>query len=130
MPTSVYIAAPFERILQAREARRMLQEAGFTVTSSWLDAEHSATFAEADTDLLMYTNYGDLDKADILLVLSYEGLGGEMHVEAGDFMCRTPLNPVYWVGSNRPLSAYRHNVTRLNRLDEAVERMKSDVYGR
>lgn len=105
----------------------MLQEAGFKVTSRWLDEEPTATLAESDTDLLMYTNYKDLDAAKVLLVLSYDGLGGEMFIEAGDFMCRRPLNPVYWVGSKRPLSAYRHNVTRLNRLDEAIKRMVEDL---
>lgn len=90
----VYIAAPFQLKAEARLLRRVLNDAGISVTSRWLDGNAGDGTETAEMDL------ADVCSAQALVLINparwkNEGTGGR-HVEVGAAL--TYSMPVYVLG--------------------------------
>jgi hypothetical protein len=118
----VYLAAPFADAPAIRDLDTKLDEIGIDVTSSWA---HSATGAEQletmpleEVRRVALANDRDLLAAHLLVALPRDGAGAEMFAEVR--LALAHRIPVLWVGTRRPLSAYRHGVLRVPSLAEAM----------
>ena len=71
----VYVAARFERQLEARALAAELTRAGYTVRARWLGAEGSALVDPQTARLWAQRDLNDVDYASVYLLLSDEVLG-------------------------------------------------------
>jgi hypothetical protein len=118
----VYLAAPFADAPQVRELDETLEAMGIEVTSTWA---HGASGAEQldvmDVEAvrsLALTNDRNLATAHLLVALARDGAGAEMFAEVR--LALAHRIPVLWVGTRRPLSAYREGVLRVATRGEAT----------
>jgi hypothetical protein len=121
----VYVAAPYDDAPAVREAHGWLRANRFIPVSSWADKvegpERLDLLTSAQCHAIAEGNDRDLLSAHALLVLSRAGAGGEMFGEA-----RLALEfgiPVVWVGSRRPLTAYRRGVVRVYTREAGLEQL-------
>lgn len=120
---NIYLAAQFKEQPLMREWRRLLHNAGHTVTSRWLDADGEKTETQqaglaAEMDLL------DIDIADVMIskTLNRGDLytGGGRHIEYG-----------YAFAKNKRLvnvggveSVFHVYATQVSTIEEAIEVIK------
>jgi hypothetical protein len=121
-PIRVYVAAPYADAPRVRALHHELRDAGFEPTSRWAEAadgpETLDVLSLADVRALARANDDDLLRAHFLVVLARDGAGGEMFAET-----RLALDSgiaVVWVGSRRPLTAYREGVVRVQDITQAL----------
>jgi hypothetical protein len=126
-PVRVYVAAPYADAPRVRAVHDELRNAGFEPTSRWADAANGPETLDvlplSDVRAIARANDDDLQRAHFLLVLARDGAGGEMFAET-----RLALDsgiPVVWVGSRRPLTAYREGVVRVGDVNEALSFARS-----
>lgn len=121
----VYLAGPWARRSEVRTAREILQRAGITVNSRWLDFdsdandEHNADVQrrEAETDIQ------DIQAADILVVLNLEKSEGKAFEQGVAFMLGTP---VVVVGAISTVFQQMAGFTQVDSLFDAIEHLKND----
>jgi len=108
---SIYVAAPYMRAEEARRVHDHIRDLGAVPVSSWAEnatgPEDLSRLSPFELAHLITTNDRELSAADLVLVLAYDGEGAEMFAEVG--RARTVI---WWIGTRRPLSAYRREVTR------------------
>ncbi len=114
MKAYVYLAAPWVRRIQARIARRALQDAGYVVTSRWLDVDETKTTQAAEAQ----NDFDDLVQCDALVVLNLEKSEGKA-VEQGIALGRKM--PIIAVGEER-LNVFQHlpRIKLVPTLDAAI----------
>ena len=118
----VYLAAPFLDAPAVRDLDTKLETLGIDVTSTWA---HAASGPEAlggmpvdEVRRIALANDRDLLGAHLVVALARDGAGAEMFAEVR--LALAHRVPVLWVGTRRPLSAYREGVLRVASLDEAI----------
>jgi hypothetical protein len=118
----VYLAAPYLDAPAVRDLDAKLDGLGFDVTSTWA---HAASGPEVlgsrpldDVRRIAHANDRDLLSANLVVALAREGAGAEMFAEVR--LALAHRIPVLWVGTKRPLSAYREGVLRVADLDEGM----------
>jgi hypothetical protein len=118
----VYLAAPFADAPQVRELDTKLVELGIDVTSTWADAangpEELDKMPVAEVRRVALANDRDLLRAHLVVTLARDGAGAEMFAEVR--LALAHRIPVLWVGTRRPLSAYRQGVLRVRSLPEGM----------
>ena len=82
-PIRIYLAAPFNRKEEAKEARTKLQEAGFVVTSRWIDFSGEELDYNSTDDFPVFQEQAvndvtDIANADVLVMLNLEYSEGKM----------------------------------------------------
>ncbi|MGO8994461.1 MAG: hypothetical protein ACLQVI_14175 [Polyangiaceae bacterium] len=119
----VYLAAPFLDAPVVRDLGATLEALGIGVTSTW--ARH-ASGPEAlgampvdEVRRIALANDRDLLAAHLVVALAREGGGAEMFAEVR--LALAHRIPVVWIGTRRPLSAYREGVLRVASLAEGVK---------
>ena len=118
----VYLAAPYLDAPRVRDLDTELDALGIDVTSTWA---HAASGAEAlgampvdEVRRIALANDRDLLGAHLLVALACDGAGAEMFAETR--LALAHRIPVLWVGTRRPLSAYREGVLRVASLAEGM----------
>lgn len=125
-PLRCYVAAPLADAPVVREVHGCLRLLGIEATSSWAETCDDAPERLDDMPLdevraLAALNDHALATSDVVLVLPREGAGREMYAEAR--LAIAIGLPVIWVGSPRPLSAYREGVVRVDTVAEAFREL-------
>lgn len=125
----VYVAAPYGRREYVRIVHDWLMEAGLEPCSSWAYSELPEDFSDAAViEAAIEENDMALEEAEAVLVLAFDGEGGEMFAEVARAIDDDV--PVFWVG-RRILSAYREGVHRISQnwpsLDAAVRAGIADI---
>jgi hypothetical protein len=129
MPTSsapvvlrVYLAAPFLDAPQVRDLDTTLSGLGIEVTSTWAHGASGAEQLDAmppdEVRRIALANDRDLSSAHLVVALARDGAGAEMFAEVR--LALAHRIPVLWVGTRRPLSAYREGVLRVPSVDQAM----------
>jgi hypothetical protein len=117
-----YLAAPFLDAPLVRDLDAHLVSLGIGVTSAWAAAANGPEALEAlapeDVRRIALANDRDLLSAHVVVVLARDGAGAEMFAEAR--LALAHRIPVVWVGTRRPLSAYRDGVLRVASLAEGL----------
>ncbi len=115
---TVYIAAPYPLIKQARALMMQLHEAGINCTSSWLIED-----SMEDTEEAALLDLADIDRCDVFVAMnpeSYRNAGtGGRHVEYGYAL--KSGKPIVVIGS-------RTNVFHRLRSCGAVETVEQLIY--
>jgi hypothetical protein len=118
----VYLAAPFADATNVRELDAKVDAIGVTVTSTWAHgasgAEDLESLSVAEVRQIAAVNDRDLLEADLLVALARDGAGGEMFAEVR--LALAHRIPILWIGTRRPLSAYRDGVLRVPNLAEGM----------
>jgi len=135
-----YVAAPFGDAPFVREVHARLRAMGVVPTSTWAEPadgvaapdgtpEDLAALPLEAVQAIAARNDHALASSDAVLVLpcvcvspASKGGGREMFAEAR--LAVAFGIPVIWVGSPRPLTAYREGVARVSTLDEALEELR------
>jgi hypothetical protein len=122
MMLRVYLAAPFADAHEVRDLDAKLVELVIDVTSTWAHAakgpERLDAIAPLEVRRVALANDRDLLNAHLVVALARDGAGAEMFAEVR--LALAHRIPVLWVGTRRPLSAYREGVLRVRALDEAM----------
>jgi hypothetical protein len=123
MPAA-YVAASFRHYEQAQAMQRALALLDLRITSSWADQAETSMGLEdlesmsvADRTRVYMANDAALERADIVVVLASEG-ARETFAEARLAIHWGKL--VVWVGSPKPLSAWRFGVVRCETAELAL----------
>jgi hypothetical protein len=118
----VYLAAPFVDAAAVRDLDGELDALGIDVTSTWA---HAASGPEAlgampvdEVRRIALANDRELLAAHLVVALARDGAGAEMFAEVR--LALAHRIPVLWVGTRRPLSAYRDGVLRVGAIAEGV----------
>jgi len=118
----VYLAAPFVDARDVRDLDARLEALGIGVTSTWAHAASGPELLGAmpvdDVRRIALANDRDLLAAQLLVALAREGAGAEMFAEVR--LALAHRIPVLWVGTRRPLSAYREGVLRVATIAEGM----------
>jgi hypothetical protein len=118
----VYLAAPYADAPHVRDLDSQLAAIGIDVTSTWTHAasgpEALDAMPVAEVRRVALSNDRDLLAAHLLVALAREGGGAEMFAEAR--LALAHRIPIVWVGTRRPLSAYREGVLRFDSLAEGM----------
>lgn len=122
---NVYVAAPYADAALACALHERLAWAGFTPTSAWAEnangPEALDTLSTDEVRRMARDNDDAVHRAHVVIVLARDGAGGEMFAEAR--LALEYETPVIWVGTRRPLSAYRPGVLRVDTVEQALERL-------
>jgi transcriptional regulator with XRE-family HTH domain len=118
----VYVAAPYADAPAVRTLHAELRRAGLLPVSRWAVGADGPEALDAlpvsAVRALARQNDRDLLSAHMVIALARDGAGGEMFAEV-----RLALDsgiPVLWVGTRRPLTAYREGVARVLATSDAV----------
>ena len=119
----VFISAPLARFVEASDVAGSLRGAGYKVQSRWLDVAGTALTSVLDPKSAIEAiekNDRDMREASIVVALSYQGEGCEMHAE----IARALDNgvPVCMIshGNLLPLSAYREGVAVFSHVESVI----------
>jgi hypothetical protein len=120
---NVYFCASHLDSVNVRHLQDGVRQQGLVPVSTWpyevVGPERLDDLQLSQVRAIADRNDRDLRKAHIAVVLARDGVGAEMFAEA-----RLALSlgiPALWVGTRRPLSAYREGV---HRVDDVVHAMK------
>ena len=129
--TSVYVAAPFERYREARNAAAKLEGHGVRCSSRWIkEADRKLGvdgFTAQEAEIQIAMNDRDVRDSDAVIAIVFERGGREMFAEARYAV--TMGIPVFWVlppGLQGPMSMYRRGTFVCPTVDAAV----GEVLGR
>lgn len=120
----VYLAAPFETRVQAREVADRITAAGHTITSRWLtehDTEFEAMGNAARTDEAL-ADLEDIWSARVLVMLNadpFARMSAGKHIEVGYALGIG--NDVIVVGPDSHIFWHLPNVVRVDTIGEALE---------
>lgn len=118
---SLYLAAPWDMREQAKEVRTLFQQAGWTVTSNWLDwpNDHEPTDDELQHEAI--ADLADIASSDLLVVLNWQARGEETSgkaVETGYALAKGI--PVIIVGERSNVFHFLPYVTVVATLKDAL----------
>jgi hypothetical protein len=118
----VYFCSPYADAAHVRRLHRIAHARGLLPVSSWAETvsdgpERLESLPRRSVRALAERNDADLLSAHVLVVLAREGAGGEMFAEARLALAHGA--PIVWVGTRRPLTAYREGVVRFQGVTAA-----------
>ena len=114
---SIYVAAPWLRKTEAKEARKKLEEAGFTVTSGWVDIPDDEDRDEAYMREQALNDYSDVFAAQALVLLNLEKSEGKA-VETG--LALATNMPILLVGERTNIFHWLPEVNIVGSVEEAI----------
>lgn len=123
----VYVAARIEDRPQAEEFARLLEAAGATVTSRWIEMERKERILDYSAELpetlrRMFADLDDTTNADVLALwkpkTSHRNTTGGHHVETGWSLCLG--KPVFLIGSRENIFHWHPFVREVDTAEEAV----------
>jgi hypothetical protein len=118
----VYLAAPFVDAPLVRALEAELGALAIGVTSAWARTANGPEALDAipreDVRRIALANDRDLFAAHLVVALARDGAGAEMFAEVR--LALAHRIPVLWVGTRRPLSAYREGVFPVASRGEAM----------
>ena len=100
----VYIAAPFNRREEAREARNILMTKGYKSVSRWIDTHLTEKISEKQKRAEALEDFRDIQSAGLMILLNGKSTAGGMHVEMGYALSEGI--PIFLVG--KPSSVFHH----------------------
>ena len=117
-----YLAAPFLDAPLVRDLDAKLVALGIDVTSTWADHANGPEALDRmpveHVRGIALANDRDLLQAHIVVAFARDGAGAEMFAEVR--LALAHRIPVLWVGSRRPLSAYRDGVLRSSSVEDGM----------
>ena len=119
----VYLAGPWARRDEVREAREQIRAAGFLVDCRWIDLPDTDEGQKAPGTLRREAedDLEDLRNSDVLVLLNLEPSEGKA-TELGYALCLGM--PVISVGETRNVFTRLSQVVPLDGIDDAIEELK------
>lgn len=129
----VFVAAPYGRAQMVRDTHGALLRAGCQPLSEWAELasgpECLDDMSARERELAMQLNHAGILRSGAMLVLSFQGEGGEMFADVARGLLARPSVPVIWTGDRTVLSAFHQSVYRcLLSEGMAALRAAADVY--
>jgi nucleoside 2-deoxyribosyltransferase len=119
----IYIAAPFDRRVAAKRARKILEDKGHIVNATWIDSHLEELdlqtiderWEEARKDLM------DIHRSDTFVLLNNcgESTTGGMHIEFGFALGRGKR--IFLIGEPSSIFHHRPDVIHLSSVDDFPE---------
>lgn len=130
LPTSryprIYLAGPWVRRADVREARNVFQQSGIAVGSRWIDFdaegqdEHNASTQQREA----LNDWEDIHAADALVLLNLEKSEGKA-VETGMALVRGI--PVIVIGQRSNVFHYLPQVTIVETIGDAIAKLQDGI---
>jgi hypothetical protein len=113
----VYIAAPWKRKAEARVAADRLRDAGYTITSRWIDV-HGDTTDPEQLEIEAGNDLEDIEAADYFVLLNLEPSEGKA-VETGIALIEDI--PIIGVGKPSNVFHYLPEIVWVDTLTDAID---------
>jgi nucleoside 2-deoxyribosyltransferase len=132
MADKVYLAARYQEHPRMRQWRKFLESSGFTVTSRWINGNHSIDVdVERDVQSARFAleDLEDLDAADVMVLWNppeHHGSGrGGRHVELGYALALG--KPVMLIGIRENVFHWHKGVRVADSLTDAIDVLRAGL---
>lgn len=118
----VYLAAPWDMKDKAKEARKQFLDAGWTVTSRWIDYAGTAVATELELRQEAERDIRDIIRSNLLVLLNLQPRGSETSGKAVEMGFALAYGiPIIVVGEWSNVFHFLPEVTMVHTVEEAIK---------